>query len=54
VLVTFKGKAIVSGYRSELYDTTLSGWTRVEMKVANHSSQSKVKVVKTECLWINY
>jgi DNA adenine methylase len=53
-LVTFKGKALVSGYRSELYDTTLKGWTRVEMNVANHSSQSKVKTVKTECLWMNY
>jgi DNA adenine methylase len=53
-LVAYKGKALVSGYRSQLYDTTLKGWTRVEMNVANHSSQSKVKAVKTECLWMNY
>lgn len=53
-LLTFRGKAVISGYDSVLYNTFLSGWNRVEMKIVNHSSQAKQKQVKTEVLWKNY
>ena len=53
-LLAFRGKAVISGYDSALYNTILSGWNRVEMNIVNHSSQAKVKQIKTEVLWRNY
>lgn len=53
-LVEFKGKALISGYDSALYNKVLAGWNRVERKIANHSSQAKLKEIKTEVLWRNY
>lgn len=42
----------VSGYRSELYDTKLKGWKRVEKEVPNHSAGGKEKRKMTEVLWL--
>jgi len=42
---------VLSGYDSELYNDTLSGW-RKEEKVARISA-GKGTGLKTECLWIN-
>lgn len=53
-LLAFRGKAVISGYDSTLYNTILSDWNRVEMNIVNHSSQAKVKQTKTEVLWRNY
>ncbi len=50
----FRGKAIISGYPSEVYSRLYDGWRCVKKTVANHSSQQKSKSRKTECLWLNY
>lgn len=50
----FKGKVIISGYSSPLYRRLYQGWKCRKKQIANHSSQSKVKKQKTECIWMNY
>lgn len=51
-----QGKFILSGYRSELYDSAAyaGGWRRVDVKIDNKASSKLVKEKKTECLWMNY
>ncbi len=46
-----RGKAAVSGYRSDLYDTIFKGWKRVDSPVKQTHS---VKKPRQESLWINY
>lgn len=53
-LACFRGKVIVSGYDSELYNHYFANWTKVQKDIVNHSSQSKVKEYKTEILWKNF
>lgn len=55
-LTTLEGKFMLSGYRSDLYDTAASnfGWTRHERDVDNKASSAKSKERKTECVWVNY
>ena len=50
----FKGKALISGYPSRLYNRLYSDWKCVRKKIVNHASQQKSKKYQTECLWINY
>lgn len=54
VLVGFKGKVIISGYDSEMYNTYFAEWTKVTRQIVNHSSQAKNKEYKTEILWKNF
>jgi len=54
VLNTFKGKVLISGYPSRLYNGLYKGWTCETKKIANHSSQQKIKTTKTELLWRNF
>jgi DNA adenine methylase len=54
LVVTLKGKVILSGYHGEAYDRSLAGWTRHEHDQANHSSGTAVKRRMTECLWTNF
>jgi DNA adenine methylase len=54
VLRECKGKVMLSGYPSELYDLVLSDWTRLTFDVDHKSSGSAVKERKTEVLWLNY
>ncbi len=55
-----KGKWILSGYHSELYDTELKGFPYVEIDVSKPSygitvnSKRKTKPRATEVLWFNY
>lgn len=49
-----KGKILISGYMSSLYNTKLSNWNIATEKIVNHSSQQKHKKVKEEVLWKNY
>ncbi len=49
-----KGKVVISGYYSELYKNTLKNWNMVKKEIPNHSSQSKSKERREECLWFNY
>lgn len=53
-LINFKGKVIISGYPSSLYNKLYKGWRCEKKRIANHASQQKHKPVKTECLWMNY
>jgi DNA adenine methylase len=49
-----KGKVMLSGYPSALYDGALGGWTRHTFDIANHASGSKSKGRETEVLWCNF
>lgn len=51
-----KGKFILSGYRSKLYDDWEYDWDfkRVEKQIDNKASSKKSKDQKTECLWMNF
>lgn len=46
-LSTIKGMAIVSGYRSDLYDESFQGWKRVDKKARTLAGYA------TECLWLS-
>lgn len=50
VLNIFKGKVLISGSPSRLYNRLYKSWT-CETKKINHSSQQKIK---TELLWRNF
>lgn len=56
VLCKLKGKFILSGYRSKLYDlyARKNGWRRVDVKMPNNAAGGKQKRVMTESLWMNY
>ena len=51
-----KGKFLLSGYRSPLYDAAAKrfGWRRTDITIDNKASAKKVKPTKVECLWANY
>lgn len=49
-----KGKVMLSGYRSALYDEVLGGWTRHDFDLANHAAGGGNKRRMTECLWCNW
>lgn len=49
-----RGKVIISGYASPLYKRHLKEWNCKKKNVANHSSQSKSKERRIECIWYNY
>ena len=53
-LKQIKGKFLLSGYPSELYDRELSDSRCVVREIDNKASSSKTKELKTECLWMNY
>ena len=53
-LLKFKGKVLLSGYPSALYDEIFVGWHTAEKVIANHASQQKIKNKKIERLWHNY
>jgi len=50
-LRSIKGKAAVSGYRSDLYETLFNGWTRIDSPIKQTHS---VKQPRQESLWINF
>jgi DNA adenine methylase len=54
LLLRVKGKVMLSGYPSDLYDHALSGWTRHTFDIANHASGAKAKGRETEVLWCNF
>jgi DNA adenine methylase len=49
-----KGKVMLSGYPSTLYDQTLTGWTRDTYSIANHAAGGDTKARETEVLWCNF
>lgn len=54
ILSSVKGKVLLSGYPSRLYDSKLISWNRVQKEVANNSGQNKKKQKRIEVLWKNY
>ena len=51
LLSQIKGRAAISGYRCDLYDSTYSQWHRVDAPVKICHS---VRQPRQECLWTNY
>lgn len=51
-----KGKFLLSGYRSDLYDehAKFNGWNRHDFKIDNKAAHGKTKRVMTECIWSNF
>lgn len=51
-----KGKFVLSGYRSDLYDrfAAVAGWNRIDIEIDNKASSAKNKPRKIESLWMNY
>jgi DNA adenine methylase len=54
VLRTCRGRVILSGYPSALYDDTLAGWKKHPKDVANDAAGGKKKRRMTEVLWTNF
>lgn len=54
VIKQCRGKVMLSGYPSELYDAHLKGWTRHTFDISNHASGGKTKRRMTEVLWCNF
>jgi DNA adenine methylase len=55
-LKQFKGKVVLSGYASALYDEMLAYWHRIEINTVSSASTKKNKqdARRTEVLWLNY
>ncbi len=54
VLLRCRGKVVLSGYPSALYERALGGWRVVQFDVANHAAGGAAKKRETECLWLNW
>jgi DNA adenine methylase len=54
LLLECKGKVMLSGYPSELYDTLLKNWTRHTFDLPNNAASGEVKRRMTEVLWCNF
>lgn len=54
VVLAHKGRILISGYWSKLYEDKLHDWSIVKKTIVNHSSQQKRKKLKEEMLWKNY
>ncbi len=54
LLRVVKGKVILSGYPSELYDTEIAGWRRETHNLPNNAAGGASKARETEVLWCNY
>lgn len=55
-LGAIQGKFVLSGYRSDLYDSfaDFCGWPRVEFDMPNNAASGKTKERKIECCWMNF
>jgi DNA adenine methylase len=49
-----RGKVMLSGYPSALYDQTLADWNRHTFDLTNHASGARAKGRETEVLWCNF
>jgi DNA adenine methylase len=54
VIKQCKGKVMLSGYPSQLYESMLKGWNRDMFSIANHAAGGKSKQRETEVLWMNF
>jgi DNA adenine methylase len=55
-LSRIEGRFLLSGYRSELYDTNavVHGWNRTDFEIDNKAGSGKSKRKMVECVWTNY
>jgi DNA adenine methylase len=51
---TIRGKVMLSGYRSKMYDEMLAGWKRHDFELPNNAAAGESKRRMTECLWVNF
>jgi DNA adenine methylase len=49
-----EGRAMLSGYRSAVYDTMLVDWTRHDFDLPNNAAGGATKRRMTECVWCNF
>ena len=54
LLSQVKGKIMLSGYPSELYDQALEAWRRHDFILPNNASGGTKKRRMIECLWCNF
>jgi DNA adenine methylase len=54
LLRTVKGKVMLSGYPSALFDQALAGWTRHAFDLPNNAAGGAAKGRETEVLWCNF
>ena len=54
LLLRVRGKVMLSGYPSRLYDETLRGWRRYIKEIPNHAAGGRTKATETEVLWCNF
>jgi DNA adenine methylase len=54
LMLTVKGKVMLSGYPSPLYDAALAGWSRHTFDLPNHAAGGRAKGRETEVLWCNW
>lgn len=53
-LLDIKGKAMLSGYRSGLYDRLLADWNRHDFELPNNAAGGDTKRRMVECVWCNF
>jgi DNA adenine methylase len=54
VLRSVKGKVMLSGYPSVLYDTALADWSRHTFDLPNNAASGATKGRETEVVWCNF
>jgi DNA adenine methylase len=54
VIQGLRGKIMLSGYPSDLYDAALAGWSRHTFDLPNNAASGKSKARETEVLWCNF
>jgi DNA adenine methylase len=54
VLSACKGKVMLSGYPSALYERELAGWVRHAFDLPNHAAGGATKRRQTEVVWCNF
>ena len=54
VLRSLRGKVVLSGYPSSLYEDLFKGWRRIEFDIANHAAGGSSKARMKEVLWLNW
>lgn len=53
-ILACKGRVMLSGYRSELYDLRLREWTQHEFSLPNQAAAGKQKRRMVEVVWCNF
>jgi DNA adenine methylase len=54
VLSRCRGKVVLSGYPSLLYDELYRSWRKLTVQIPNHAAAGKKKMIKAETLWLNW